>query len=124
MKHVTIDLYGCKRGLLTDEQYLRQILDQLPDRIGMRKAGPVSLRFIHTGTPLDDGYSGFVIIFTSHVSLHAWGAYDMVNIDVFSCEEFDEADVQDFACGAFGTADVEMHVLTRATRSPRPLRSG
>ena len=62
---------------------------------------------------------GFVIIATSHISLHAWAPYRMVNMDIFSCEDFDVAEVVAFARKLFQTDDVEMHVVERATRSPR-----
>lgn len=119
MLHVMLDLYGCSPSLLENEAYLRQVLDQYPMRIGMQKVGPVELRYIKTSNPLDDGYSGFVIIATSHVSLHAWAPYGMVNIDIFSCEDFDVADAVAFACRMFQTSDVEVHTVERATRSPR-----
>ena len=119
MLHVMLDLYGCSPNLLANEAFLRQVLDQYPTRIGMQKIGPVELRYIETSNPLDDGYSGFVIIATSHVSLHAWAPYRMVNIDIFSCEDFDIADVVAFARRMFRTSDVEVHVVERATRSPR-----
>src|SRR2546429_4007368 len=123
MLHVMLDLYGCNPNLLENEAFLREALDQYPTRIGMQKVGPVELRYIKTSNLLDDGYSGFVIIATSHVSLHAWPPYGMVNIDIFSCEYFDADDVVAFAKAMFQTDDVEVHTVKRATRSPRvPMR--
>lgn len=119
MQHVMLDLYGCSPELLENEAFLRRVLDEYPLRIDMQKVGPVELRYIETSDPLDDGYSGFAIIATSHVSLHAWASYGMVNIDIFSCEAFSEAAVVAFACEMFQTTDVEVHAVTRATRSPR-----
>ena len=119
MLHVMLDLYGCNPELLADEVFLREVLEEYPNRIDMTKVGPAELRYIKTSSPLDDGYSGFVIIATSHVSLHAWAPYKMVNIDVFSCEEFSVQDVVTFACETFQTQDVEVHAVKRATRSPR-----
>lgn len=119
MLHVMLDLYGCSTHLLENEGFLRQVLDQYPTRIGMQKVGPVELRYIKTSNPLDDGYSGFVIIATSHVSLHAWAPYGMVNIDIFSCEDFDVASMVTFARHMFQTNDIEVHTVERATRSPR-----
>ena len=119
MQHVMLDLYGCSRSLLENEAFLRDVLDQYPTHIGMQKVGPVELRYIETNNPLDDGFSGFVIIATSHVSLHAWAPYRMVNMDIFSCEDFDVAEVVAYARKLFQTDDVEMHVVQRATRSPR-----
>jgi S-adenosylmethionine decarboxylase len=123
MLHVMLDLYGCHPDLLADETFLRQVLDNYPARIAMEKVSPVELRYIETSNPLDAGYSGFVIIATSHVSLHAWPPYGMVNIDIFSCEYFDTDDVVAFAKAMFQTDDVEVHAVKRATRSPRvPMR--
>ncbi len=119
MQHVMIDLYGCEPELLANESLLRGVLDEYPGRIGMEKVSPVVLRDIKTGNPLDDGFSGFVIIATSHVSLHAWPPYGMVNLDIFSCEEFDVEDTVAFACMKFQSNDAELHVVERAQRSPR-----
>ena len=119
MKHIMIDLYGCRSDLLADEILLQRVLNEYPDRIGMQKVSPVFLRDIKTSDPLDDGMSGFIIIATSHISLHAWPCYGMVNIDVFSCEDFDTEEVARFAEEMFQTRDRELHEVERALRSPR-----
>ena len=119
MLHVMIDLYHCNPALLQDEAFLRRVLDEYPDFIGMDKVSPIELRDIKTSNPLDDGFSGFVIIATSHVSLHAWPPYGMVNVDIFSCEDFSVEDVVTFATTRFRTNDVEVHAVKRAQRSPR-----
>ncbi len=119
MKHVMLDLYGCSRDLLSRESLLRDVLNEYPDRIGMEKVSPVFLKDIQTSNLLDDGMSGFVIIATSHISLHAWPCYGMVNIDVFSCEAFSTEEAVHFALHMFQTKDVEVHTIERATRSPR-----
>ena len=119
MQHVMIDLYGCNPELLANEVFLRKVLDEYPERIGMEKVSPVDLRYITTSNPLDDGLSGFVIIATSHISLHAWPSYSMVNMDIFSCEAFDVQNTVAFACATFQTNDVEVHAVERARRSPR-----
>jgi len=120
MRHVMLDLYGCDPGLLADEAHLRRVLDEYPTRISMEKVSSVELRYISTSNPMDDGYSGFVIIATSHVSLHAWPPYRMINIDIFSCNEFDETEVIAFTRAMFAPKDIEVQSVLRATRSPRP----
>src|SRR5437899_12542346 len=72
MIHVMLVRFGCNPKVLANEALLRRVLDEYPTRIGMEKVSPVELRDIKTSNPLDDGFSGFVIIATSHVSLHAW----------------------------------------------------
>jgi S-adenosylmethionine/arginine decarboxylase-like enzyme len=43
----------------------------------------------------------------------------MVNIDIFSCEDFDVNETITFARVMLQTDDVEVHVVERALRSPR-----
>ena len=119
MQHVMLDVYDCDATLLENEPFLRSVLDEYPNVIEMEKASPVVLRDIKTSNPLDDGMSGFVIIATSHVSLHAWPPYGMVNLDIFSCEPFEVETVVNFAKQRFRTENIEVHVVERATRSPR-----
>ena len=119
MQHVTIDLYHVDPTLLTNRTHLLSVLSEYPGEIGMQAAGLPELRDICTSNPLDDGMSGYQIICTSHVSLHAWPPYGMVNLDIFSCEEFNTEHAIAYAKERFATEDVEVHVIERATRSPR-----
>jgi S-adenosylmethionine/arginine decarboxylase-like enzyme len=43
----------------------------------------------------------------------------MVNIDIFSCEDFDAQETIIYAQTMFQTDDVEIHAVERALRSPR-----
>ncbi len=119
MLHVMVDLYDCNPDLLNDEQHLRQLLADMPARIKMEQVSPVSLFDIKTSDPIDDGFSGFVIIATSHVSLHAWRPYRMLNMDIFSCEDFDAEDAVNFIKDRMQAKDVEVNAVDRAKRSPR-----
>jgi len=96
-----------------------QVLTEYPTVIGMEAADQPVLRNIKTSTPNDDGMSGFTIIFSSHVSLHAWSPYGMVNLDIFSCNAFSTDEVVAYAKRMFVTEDIEIHEVERATRSPR-----
>lgn len=119
MQHLMVDLYHVDPARLTDRDLLLNVLREYPREIRMQAAGPPELRDIVTSTPSDDGMSGFQIINTSHVSLHAWPPYGMVNLDIFSCEEFDIEHAIKFAKDQFATDDVEIQLVERATRSPR-----
>jgi S-adenosylmethionine decarboxylase len=118
--HLMLELYGCRRELLTSEPLLRRVLDEFPARVGMEKVSPVHLYDIETPNPLDSGMSGFVIIAQSHISLHAWPEYGEVDIDICSCKEFSQEDAIAYAKEMFQTEDVEAHFVVRATRSLRP----
>lgn len=118
--HLMLELYNCKRELLSDEPLLRRVLDEYPGRVEMEKVSPVHLYDIETSNPLDAGMSGFVVIAQSHISLHAWPEYGEVDIDICSCKEFSQEDAIAYAKEVFQTDDVEVHFVTRGHRSLRP----
>lgn len=87
--HLIIDGYGHNSNLLQDEQFLYQLLDSYPAQIGMTKISkPVVIRYVGPN-PEDWGISGFVFIAESHISIHTFAERCYINIDVFSCKEFD-----------------------------------
>jgi S-adenosylmethionine/arginine decarboxylase-like enzyme len=124
MQHLLLDLLECDAHKLADAAGLCSFLNELPDRLGMQKAGPPSLYFIDAVSDPDDaGHSGLILA-SNHVSLHAWPPYRMINIDIFSRNAFDEAEALAFARAAFDPGDIEVHSVQRATRSQRQLRCG
>jgi S-adenosylmethionine decarboxylase len=118
--HLMLELYNCKRELLSNEPLIRRVLDEYPARVDMEKVSPVHLYDIETSNPLDAGLSGFVVIAQSHISLHAWPEYGEVDIDICSCKEFSQEDAIAFAKEMFQSDDVEVHFVVRGNRSLRP----
>jgi len=94
---LTIDGYGDDPGLMRDEQFIYQVLDSYPSRIDMTKISTPHV-FKYVGSkPEDWGISGFVFIAESHISLHTFVERCYINIDVFSCKDFNaEQVVMDF----------------------------
>lgn len=95
--HLVIDGYGDNPRLMDDEQSIYQLLDSYPTQIGMTKiSSPLVFRYIGS-KPEDWGISGFVFIAESHISLHTFVERCYINIDVFSCKDFDaEQVINDF----------------------------
>ena len=95
--HLTIDGYGDNPKLMQDEQFIYQLLDSYPARIDMTKiSSPHVYKYIGS-RPEDWGISGFVFIAESHISIHTFVERCYVNIDVFSCKNFDaDKVVKDF----------------------------
>jgi len=94
--HLIIDGYSSNQEILQDEDSLRDWLESYPSEIGMtRISAPFVLRY--TGDKLEDwGISGFVFLAESHISVHTFVEPCYVNIDVFSCKDFDtERSVKD-----------------------------
>jgi len=87
--HLIIDGFNKNKNILQDENFIYQLLDAYPSKIGMTKiSDPIVFRY--TGSkPQDWGVSGLVFIAESHISLHTFVERNFINIDVFSCKDFD-----------------------------------
>jgi S-adenosylmethionine decarboxylase len=98
--HLIIDGFSDNQELLGDEDFLRKWLEDYPARIGMtRISPPYMVRYMEPGLH-DCGISGFVFIAESHIGIHTFVERNYVNIDVFSCRDFDsERAVEEFQQG-------------------------
>lgn len=87
--HLIIDGFGKNKNILQDEDFIYQLLDKYPARIGMTKiTGPIVFRY--SGKKPDEwGVSGLVFIAESHIGLHTFVDKNFINIDIFSCKDFD-----------------------------------
>jgi S-adenosylmethionine decarboxylase len=95
--HLIIDGYSSDQKILRDEDFLRKWLENYPAEIGMtRISPPYVLRYV--GPVLEDwGISGFVFIAESHIGIHTFVERNYVNIDIFSCKDFDnQKAIKDF----------------------------
>jgi S-adenosylmethionine decarboxylase len=95
--HLIIDGYSSDQKILRDGDFLRKWLENYPAEIGMtRISPPYVLRYV--GPVLEDwGISGFVFIAESHIGIHTFVERNYINIDIFSCKDFDtEKAIKDF----------------------------
>lgn len=111
--HLIVDGYGGDVQKMQDLERIYDFLDRFPAQIGMTKiAPPYVFRYIGS-KPQDWGISGFVLIAESHISIHTFPERAYINIDVFSCKEFDaEKAIKDLK-ESLGLEKVRSYVLDR-----------
>jgi S-adenosylmethionine decarboxylase len=119
-EHVTIDGYGGNSEKLNDRALLASAIDELCDLLKMHKlAEPqiVSAPDNHIKDP--GGWSGFVMIAESHISIHTFPKRRFVSADVYTCQN--GVDV-DFITGYFrkkyDLEEIESHFIKRGTKYP------
>ena len=119
--HLLYQAYGCPATRLEDLEGLYRLLEGMPDRIRMtRIMPPYVFRHAAPSGP-SAGFSGFVLIAQSHISIHTFPSRRVVNADVFSCENFDVEDALSALRDAFRPRRVEWHLLDRGREFPRDL---
>ena len=111
--HLIIDGFGANRKMLESEDIIHDLLDRYPAQIGMTKVAPPQV-FKYIGSkPEDWGISGFVLIAESHISIHTFPERRYVNIDIFSCKDFDsEYAIQELKT-IFEFEEIQNYLLNR-----------
>jgi len=121
--HLIIDGFGGDTQKMQDLEFIYELLDQYPARIGMQKIMPPYV-FKYVGLkPEDWGISGFVLIAESHISIHTFPERSYVNIDIFSCKEFDAAIATQDLKERLGLAQVKSRLLERGLEYPFPIEA-
>ena len=73
------------------------------------------------GNDLKDpgGWSGFVVIEESHISIHTFPARGFVSADVYTCKNGMNTDlIEDFFKSKFDLQEIETNFIKRGTRYP------
>ncbi len=121
--HLTLDLKNCIKGRLTSVEHVWDILNNLPDIIGMTKImPPYVVKYTEGRIPEDWGLSGFIMIAESHISIHTFPQKDYVFIDVFSCRDFDTEKAAKYLISAFGAKKAVKQMMRRGLDFPRSER--
>lgn len=111
--HLIIDGYSGNAQKMQDVDFIYQLLDAYPSQIGMTKISPPQVSKYIGSKPEDWGVSGFVLIAESHISIHTFPDRSYINIDIFSCKEFDaEQAIRDLQ-QQFGLAEIRSYILSR-----------
>ncbi len=118
--HLIIDGYGGDLLKMEDPDAIYQFLDEYPDAIGMTKITPPHVYIYEGQEPEDKGISGFVLIAESHISVHTFPQRRYLNIDVFSCKEFDDQRALEEIRTVFSLETVRSWTLTRGLEYSDP----
>ena len=111
--HLIIDGYSGNAQKMQDVDFIYQLLDAYPSQIGMTKISLPQVSKYTGSKPEDWGISGFVLIAESHISIHTFPERSYINIDIFSCKEFDaEQTIRDLQ-QQFGLDEIRSYILNR-----------
>ena len=112
-KHLIIDGSDCNYQTLCNVELVRSFLDSLPEQIDMKKILP-ALSFPWTDCqPEEWGVTGFVLISTSHITIHTFPEKRFLFADCFSCKAFNEKRVMGLFVETFGIKHLETRTIDR-----------
>jgi S-adenosylmethionine decarboxylase len=119
-EHYTIDGYDGLPDLLNDKALVLSCLNELSSLLKMTQLGPPQVYFAPDNHMKDPGgWSGFVVIAESHISIHTFPRRRFVSADVYTCQHGVDLDfVISFFSKKFGLQDVETHFMKRGKKYP------
>ena len=107
-KHLIIDLKKCKHMPPYNEVY--NLLEYLVKLVHMKKlSGP----HIVNGAPYNPGITGFIIIETSHISIHTFEKDNSISMDLYSCKTFNHKNVLKEVMNTFQPKDIIYKIIPR-----------
>lgn len=117
--HIVLDLNECDPDRLGDLNLIFDLLNSIPDKIGMHKITQPYV-FPYAGlVPEDRGITGMVIIAESHLAIHTFQDKAYCFCDIFSCKPFDYEEAKNLLIEAFGSKKPSVQVMFRGEDFPR-----
>ncbi|MEX2007785.1 MAG: adenosylmethionine decarboxylase [Candidatus Levyibacteriota bacterium] len=119
-EHLTIDGYGGDKNLLDNKDVVLGILGNLPKELGMRILREPEVVYAPDNDLKDPGgWTGFVVIAESHMSIHTFPLRGFVSIDVYTCKNGMDTDfILKYLKEKFDLKDIESNFIKRGTRYP------
>jgi S-adenosylmethionine decarboxylase len=85
-RHIIAELYGVSSDLISREEQVKEIMSKVIEEANIEAVGSLYKQF----NP--HGVTGIVLISESHISIHTWPEYELVNLDIFTCGDPEQAD--------------------------------
>lgn len=119
-EHLTIDGYGGDSNRLNDKNRVLKCLHDLPEKLGVTKLADPQVYFAPGNEHKDPGgWSGFVVIAESHISIHTFPNRRFLSADVYTCKNgLNTKLIIDYFKRSFGLQEVETNLIKRGTCYP------
>jgi S-adenosylmethionine decarboxylase len=119
-EHLMIDGYGGSYEKLNNKEEVFKVVTELVSKLDMHALSEPQV-FFAAGNDIKDpgGWSAFVVIEESHISVHTFPARGFVSADVYTCKNgLDVETVKQYFTELFDLKDIEANFVLRGTRYP------
>lgn len=120
--HLVFDAYGCPFEILNNRETCLEILENIVKLANMHKLiEPYIIEATSNevlGGKDPGGFSGFVLIQESHVSVHTFAKRGFVTLDVYSCKDFETNEIVKYLITAFQPKDYNILNFERGMKYP------
>lgn len=119
-EHVMVDGYGGSPTLLGEKRVVRESLDELCDLMKMYQLGKPQVYKAPDNHMKDPGgWSGFVVIAESHISIHTFPKRRFLTADIYTCKNgIDSNFFAEYLKRKFKLEDIELNYVRRGLKYP------
>jgi len=120
-EHLMIDGYDGDPKKLDNKEIVLECLNELPTLVQMKKLSDPEVYFAPGEKNSKDsgGWSGFVVIEESHISIHTFPKKGFVSIDVYTCRNGMDVDfISNYFIEKFRLKEKEINFVKRGTMFP------
>ena len=119
-EHITIDGYGGNKDQLDNKEIINNALIELPGLLGMKiLIPPVIVSVADNGLKDPGGWTGFVIIAESHISIHTFPKRGFLSADVYTCKNgMDTGLIKTYFQNKFTLTELETNFIKRGIKYP------
>jgi S-adenosylmethionine decarboxylase len=120
-EHLTLDGYGGSSEKLNDRELVLLCLNDLPRKLGMYALAPPTVYSApDNGLKDPGGWSGFVVVAESHISIHTFPKRRFVSIDAYTCKNgLDKELIEWYFREKFELEEAELNFIVRGKKYPR-----
>jgi S-adenosylmethionine decarboxylase len=120
-EHLMIDGYGGNYDKLNNRELVLECLEELIEKLEMRKLSEPVVKLAKANDAKDPGgWSGFIMIVESHISVHTFPGRGFVSVDVYTCKNgLDRQLIINYFKEKFELKDIEENFVKRGTRYPQ-----
>ncbi len=117
-EHLTIDGYNCSYEKLDDKNLILNCLNEIPEILEMKKLSDPEIYFAPSNDIKDPGgWSGFVVIAESHISIHTFPKKRFLSADIYTCKNGLEIEkIKQYFEKKFEIGEIEENFIIRGKR--------
>jgi|TARA_R110000787_G_scaffold236909_1_gene343392 S-adenosylmethionine decarboxylase len=94
-----------------EEKVVIKFMEKLVDKVDMKIiGGPIASYVSDTG---NIGWTSTLLLSTSHAAMHIWNEWGNIQLDLYSCKEFDEKVVLSHIKETFDATMIKFRILNR-----------
>lgn len=121
MNHFVMDAFNGYRSRLDDILLVQEILEEIPEKLGLKTVMPPFLLPYYNGVvPEDCGITAFVFLAGGHFTIHTFSFREVYFVDLFTPQPFDAQKLEGLLRDAFPAERVNSFRLEREHKESYP----